>query len=124
LHNGLLTEPFHTHRSDETHGGNVERPLIPGQTIRRIIAETPSSYLFKTLETLIVRFRAGYSNDTRFVEMANIPPSEELTQYVQRARQGPPCSECGGTGVMRGDPDAPADSIRRVDVPCPYCQEV
>ncbi len=34
------------------------------------------------------------------------------------------CTACGGTGVMPGDPNAPADSITRLDVPCPECQDI
>lgn len=33
-----------------------------------------------------------------------------------------PCAACGGTGLMPGDPDAPRDSVRSLDVPCPECR--
>jgi hypothetical protein len=45
------------------------------------------------------------------------------TAALYMARKFSRCRTCGGTGVMLGDPDAPARSIRRVDVPCPECQE-
>lgn len=65
LHNGLLTEPFHSHREPSTEGG-CERRLIPGDTIARLIDETPGSYLFKQVQSLVIRIRPGYSSDTRF----------------------------------------------------------
>ncbi len=32
------------------------------------------------------------------------------------------CRACAGTGIMEGDPTAPANSISRHDVPCPECR--
>ena len=34
------------------------------------------------------------------------------------------CCACGGFGILEGDQDAPEDSIRRCDAPCPHCQEI
>lgn len=46
----------------------------------------------------------------------------EINNVTGVYRIRPNCSACGSTGVMAGDPCAPADSIRRFDVPCPECR--
>src|SRR5262245_34183467 len=49
LHNGLLFEEL-------THG------LLRGDQIERLLAETAESYLFKQVNSLIIRCRPGYSS--------------------------------------------------------------
>lgn len=54
INNALLTEPL------------TEFPAIQKHTIKRLVEETPTSYLFKQVESLIIRFRPEFTNDTRF----------------------------------------------------------
>lgn len=69
LHNGLLREPFSSYPPVGEYG------IIQGNTISRILDETPSTYLFQQVRSLVIRIRPGFSNDTRFVEK-----SEEVPQ--------------------------------------------
>lgn len=64
----LLTEPL------------TEFPAVQKDTIKRLVEETPESYLFKKVESLIVRFRPEFTNDTRFFYKppegsGDVPPS-------------------------------------------------
>jgi hypothetical protein len=76
LHNGLLAQQFPVVRDPDTL--DRERGVITGDVITRIIEETPASYLFKTLRSLVIRIRPGYTDDTRFAASAeakaNTPP--------------------------------------------------
>lgn len=60
INNMLLTEPFVVTES------NSEFGCIQKSAIERMLTDTPDSYLFKRLNSMIVRFRPGFSNDTVF----------------------------------------------------------
>lgn len=62
LHNGLLRESFQA------------IGVIQGDAMRRIIDETPDNYIFKQAQSLIIRFKPGFSNDTRFIEKSEDIP--------------------------------------------------
>lgn len=53
LHNGLLV--------DDMEGGYVDH-----KTMQTILAQTPASYLFHRVGSLVVCFRPGYTSDTHF----------------------------------------------------------
>jgi hypothetical protein len=60
INNALLTEPF-VQRDSGYEFGAIQKDVI-----KRLIEETPDSYLFKRVESMIVRFRPEFTNDTRF----------------------------------------------------------
>ena len=70
LHNGLLADltPPNSH--------------VTKTDMEQILADTPSTYLFKTLNSLVIRFRPGFTNDTRLVTVpGDIPqPAKEEKQ--------------------------------------------
>lgn len=64
IHNALLTTPYPEITNESK---TVEVGCLQGATMSHLIDETPNSYLFKQLRSLIVRFRPGFSNDSIFV---------------------------------------------------------
>lgn len=78
LHNGLLTEPFP--RYDGESGAGAERAVITAEQLARIVAETPATYLFKTVHSLVIRVRAGYTGDTRFATLREALDASEKTR--------------------------------------------
>jgi len=70
INNALLTEPFSTHYSEST-GKTHEYGCIQKDKMERMIDETPATYLFRQIRSLIIRIRPGFSNDTIFTT----PPS-------------------------------------------------
>jgi hypothetical protein len=71
INNSLLTVPFS--ESLNENDKKVEFGCIQKDAIEAIIDNTPDSYLFKQLRSLIVRFRPGYSTDTFFAQ--SLPPA-------------------------------------------------
>lgn len=55
LHNGLLQEPI-----------PLQLGAMPKDTIRRLLDETPDHYLFKRVDSLVIRLRPGTTSDTFF----------------------------------------------------------
>ena len=66
INNMLFTEPF-------SKAGSDELGCIQQESIDRMINETPDSFLFKRLKSMIIRFRPGFTSDTIF---ATVPPPE------------------------------------------------
>lgn len=60
LHNGLLVAHFPVF--DKEYG------CIQGSDIKAIITNTPDNFIFKQVNSLVVRFRPGFSNDTFIVD--------------------------------------------------------
>jgi hypothetical protein len=71
LHNGLLQAPFKTYADSTTEYGCIQR-----DTIKKLVDETPSGFIFKHIESLIARMRPGFSNDTFFFPHISAMPSE------------------------------------------------
>lgn len=71
LNNLLLLEPFATNEAKTSEFGCIQKPVI-----ERMLAETDDSFLFKRVNSLVVRFRPGFSSDTVFAP--NPPPSTEI----------------------------------------------
>jgi hypothetical protein len=69
IHNSFLTAPF-PNTVNETQQ-MVEFGCLQRVTMEHILDDTPNSYLFKQLRSLIVKFRPGFSSDTVF---ATAPP--------------------------------------------------
>lgn len=55
LHNGLLQEPIPLHVG-----------TVPKDSIQRLLDETPASYIFKQVNSLVIRLTPGASSDTFF----------------------------------------------------------
>lgn len=69
LHNGLLAEKF-KQLGDDGH----EYGCIQGDVINRMVEETPSSYLFKQVGSLVIRVRPGFTGDIEFFPIrADVP---------------------------------------------------
>lgn len=67
LSNDLLVIPFSTHEQPD--GRIFEYGCIQGDRIKQLIEETPSSYVFKQVGSLIIRVRPGFSNDVRLASL-------------------------------------------------------
>lgn len=71
LHNDLLR--FNLAREG---CGTVTLPEI-----KTILEATPSSYVFKQVESLIIKFRPGYTNDVKFISnIKDVPQQEEVSE--------------------------------------------
>jgi hypothetical protein len=60
INNALLTAEF------TQIPPNNEMGVIQADRMAKMIEDTPASYLFKTLKSLIIRVRPGFSNDIVF----------------------------------------------------------
>ena len=69
INNSLFTTSFPLIESE---GKKLEHGCINKITIKELIDSTPDSYIFKKVESLICRFRPGFSSDTFF---ASKPPA-------------------------------------------------
>lgn len=69
LHNGLLMEPFTKYA-----GSDREYGMIQKNAMQKMIADCPSSYIFKHAESLVIRIRPGFSNDTFFLPHLSAVP--------------------------------------------------
>lgn len=67
INNMLLTEPFVVTE------GRGEFGCIQKTAIERMLSETPDNYLLKRVNSMIIRFRPGFSSDTVFAKSP--PPS-------------------------------------------------
>jgi hypothetical protein len=66
INNMLLTEPFMVTENQSEFG------CIQKTAIERMLLETPDSYLFKRVNSMIIRFRPGFTSETTF---ATPPPA-------------------------------------------------
>ena len=90
LHNGLLQEKFPQHGPPDA---LKEFGCITKDKIERLISETPGSYLFKQVGSLIVRLRPGYSGDTSMAsdeEMKRLSETDAMLALaaVQNPKHG------------------------------------
>lgn len=69
LNNSLLREPFTKMNDGREYG------CIQGTIIKRLIEETPQSYVFKQVESLVIRVRPGFTNDVKFFESLDSIPN-------------------------------------------------
>jgi hypothetical protein len=69
IHNSLLSEMF------PNGFGAIQK-----NTIKQIIEDTPETYLFKTVESLIVRFRPEFTNDTKFYHQ--LPKGKGVSEQI------------------------------------------
>jgi len=82
LHNDILRHALYD-RSGNLKGASC----LTEAEIKEFLANTPDSYLFKRINSLIIKFRLGYTSDTRFVDqIADVPKMEEKAEVVERAR--------------------------------------
>lgn len=61
--------PFKTYAGSETEYGMIQK-----DTMRKMIDDCPSSYIFKHAESLVIRIRPGFSNDTFFLPHISAVP--------------------------------------------------
>lgn len=78
IHNGFLTHQFPGHQDPQL--GYREYGCIQGDTIKKLIDETPTSYLFKQLNSLIIKVRPGFSKDVRMAELDELRSVEKSGQ--------------------------------------------
>jgi hypothetical protein len=64
LHNSLLTQPY------KQLGEGLEFGCIQADVIREILEQTPSSYVFKQVGSLIIKVRPGFTSDIKFEDEA------------------------------------------------------
>lgn len=75
------------------HNGLLQEEILPGRigcvdllTIKNLIKETPGSYLFKQVESLIIKFRIGFTSDTTFIsDIDAVPLTQEKAVVEQRS---------------------------------------
>lgn len=111
LHNGLLLAPFKQY--DDGRGGIREYGFIQGDLIKQILEETPASYAFKTVSSLVIRCRPGFTNDTRFADYAEVRlldtrPGARPGSYMVGSRESVTVHEDGTMSVVllaKGDCD-------------------
>lgn len=69
IHNGLLRAPF---KEWDTEKGRDEFGCIQRSVFKEILEETPDYYLFKSMQSLIIRVRPGFSDDVRFATLEEV----------------------------------------------------
>jgi hypothetical protein len=70
LMNDLLHAEFSTHEDRMKPGEIREYGCIQGDKIKAMVENCPSNYVFKQLGSVIGRFRPGFTNDTKLVDVA------------------------------------------------------
>lgn len=82
LHNAMLRHSLVHPGTDRQHG------CLTLEEIKEFLAATPDSYLFKRVDSLIIKYRFGHTSDTRFVEsIDDVPKMEEVTTIQERPAQ-------------------------------------